>query len=61
MKAGNTYKLKQYIKLNTPGTNNGVLVVYIDDREIYRSENEDFRNKTDIQMDSVLFSTFFSG
>lgn len=61
MKAGNTYKLKQYIKLNTPGANNGIFVVYIDDREVYRSENEDFRNKTDIQMDSVLFSTFFSG
>lgn len=56
-----SYNLNQYIKLNTPWKKDGVIVISIDGQEVFRSENEDLRNKSDILMDSVLFSSFFSG
>ncbi len=56
-----TYNIAQEIILNTPGKENGVLRVYVDEVMVYENPNIIFRKSKDISADKVIFSTFFGG
>lgn len=58
---GKYYKLEQSLTLNTPGKNDGSLVIYVDEKEVFRDMAVKFREWADVHIDSMLFSTFFGG
>jgi len=49
------------IKLNTPGSKNGILETWIDGRPALKEYDMRFRNSSSIKVDEFLFSTFFGG
>ncbi|QFR39070.1 hypothetical protein A9Q91_02440 [Candidatus Gracilibacteria bacterium 28_42_T64] len=59
--AGKNYNISQEIILNTPGKNDGSLIVMVDGSEVYKQTDLLYRNNGAIQLDSILFSTFFGG
>lgn len=58
---GKYYKIEQFLKMNTPGKNDGILVIYADEKEVFRDEKVKFREGPETKIDSILFSTFFGG
>jgi len=56
-----TYNIAQEIILNTPGKEDGVLRVYVDEIMVYENPNITFRRSKDISTDKIIFSTFFGG
>lgn len=56
-----SYTISQEIKLNTPGINNGILVVRVNDEIVYIKDGLNFRSFEDIKIDKILYSTFFGG
>ncbi|MEJ6949728.1 polysaccharide lyase [Natronospora cellulosivora (SeqCode)] len=61
-KRGDWHILKQYIKLNTPGEENGIMKLYFDNKEIYRKDDFRFRlSRANWQINYFLFSTFYGG
>jgi len=61
LEAGKTYKLEQYIQLNTPGKNDGIIQIKVNGKEVYKNTQAALRNSDSIHIDSILFSTFFGG
>ncbi len=59
--AGKWYKIRQYIKMNTVGSSNGVLKVWVDDQLVLSKSNLRFRLSSDVGIDHLSFSTFFGG
>ncbi|MCP4523476.1 MAG: hypothetical protein GY828_04620, partial [Candidatus Gracilibacteria bacterium] len=59
--SGNTYTIKQKIKLNTPGEQNGLLEVYVNDKQVSQNSYMLYRNSQDITINSLFFNTFFGG
>ncbi|NLL82861.1 MAG: hypothetical protein GX230_01300 [Lentisphaerae bacterium] len=63
LKRGVWHRVQLYTKLNTPGESNGEAAVWVDGREVVRTEGVMFRgvggNKTLIS--SFMFSTFHGG
>ncbi|MFP4017151.1 MAG: polysaccharide lyase [Halanaerobiales bacterium] len=56
------HNLKQHVKLNDPGQDNGIIELWIDDERIYSRDNFKFRLlDKDWQIDCFLFSTFYGG
>ncbi|MFW6016477.1 MAG: polysaccharide lyase, partial [bacterium] len=56
------HTLKQYISLNIPGENNGIIELWLDDKKIYARDDLKFRlAKANWQIDYFLFSTFYGG
>jgi len=56
------YTLTQHVKLNTPGFYDGMLEVWVDDKEVLRESNVRFRRAGDgWQITGMYFSTFFGG
>lgn len=53
------YNISQEILLNTPGVSDGILVVKINHIPVYIKKNLNFRKTKDLQIDSILYSTFF--
>lgn len=55
------YNLSQEIILNTPWKHDGILIVRVDNKEIYRNSNMFYRSisNKNIFADKVLFQTFF--
>ncbi len=56
---GKYYKVSQTIKLNTPGVNDGVIVIYVDDKEVFRDSAVTFRKADTTHITKVIFSNFF--
>ncbi|CAH1791940.1 unnamed protein product [Owenia fusiformis] len=57
---GRWYNLKQYVRLNTVGLNDGVLRVWLDDVLVIDYNDVGFRT-SEFNIDTIFFSTFFGG
>ncbi|AOM42137.1 polysaccharide lyase [Xenorhabdus hominickii] len=61
LKRGVWYTLTQYVKLNDIGKRDGIYIQYIDDKEVVRISDIKFRNKDDVFIDAIKWSSFFGG
>eukprot|EP01134_Creolimax_fragrantissima_P004772 CFRG4772T1 len=59
-KRGKWNRIKQYVKLNTPGKKNGVFKVWHNGRQVI-NENVAFRTSYKLRLGGIYFSTFFGG
>lgn len=57
------YKVRQYIKLNTPGVRNGILEMYIDDELVLQRNDILYRNagKSNVKINSAIFHSYRGG
>ncbi|OKP05394.1 polysaccharide lyase [Xenorhabdus eapokensis] len=55
------YTLTQYIKLNSIGKHNGIYIQYVDNQQVFRTDNLKLRNKNDVFIDAIKWSSFFGG
>jgi hypothetical protein len=57
------YTIKQHIKLNTPGQDNGLIELFINGNLVYRSTNNRFRNwnKGNVKINSAMFQSYRGG
>ncbi|MFP4661544.1 MAG: polysaccharide lyase [Halanaerobiales bacterium] len=56
------HNLKQYVKLNNPGEDNGIIELWLDGEKIYIRDDFKFRLlNRNWQIDCFLFSTFYGG
>ncbi|KAA1247926.1 Ig-like domain-containing protein [Aquimarina sp. RZ0] len=55
------YSVKQYIKLNTPGKNNGILKVWIDGQLANQYTNMNFRRTSDLKIYAYWFNYYNGG
>jgi hypothetical protein len=53
--------LEQELKLNTPGARDGSVRVWLDGKLVAQQQGLRFRDASALQIDAVLFSTFFGG
>ena len=53
--------LEQSVQLNTPGTADGSITVWLDGRQVLQQSNIVFRTTAALRIDGVFFSTFFGG
>lgn len=53
------YTITQQIQLNDIGMENGVLNILVDGKSVYKKDSMVFRSSSDVQINSLLFSTFF--
>ncbi len=49
------------VRLNTPGSNNGIIEGWMDGELVLRRTNLRFRDTADLQIEGLFFSTFFGG
>ncbi len=55
------YSVKQYIKLNTPGRNNGILRVWVDGKLANEFKNMNFRRTRDLKIYAYWFNYYNGG
>ncbi|USN58567.1 MAG: hypothetical protein H6767_00090 [Candidatus Peribacteria bacterium] len=55
------YTITQEVVLNTPGNADGYLGVVVNGKKVYESNTMVYRNNAEVQIDSLLFATFFGG
>lgn len=56
------YKIRQHIKLNTPGVRNGILEVFVDDVVVFRKTNIMYRETGDtFKIDNAYWTTYVGG
>lgn len=60
-KAGSWNKVRQVVKLNTPGKPNGKFELYVNGRKVAASTNVVYRTTGSLKISGMLFSTFFGG
>lgn len=58
---GRWQRITQRVVLNTPGRSNGTLTVWLDGRRVFSTSTLNFRNRPDVHVDGLFFSTFFGG
>ncbi|HWN36416.1 MAG TPA: hypothetical protein VNP03_26930 [Pseudonocardia sp.] len=58
---GRWVKIAQRVVLNTPGRNNGTITVWVNGRQVFTQGGLTYRNKGNVQIDGLFFSTFFGG
>lgn len=58
---GRWYAIEQHIKLNTPGTNDGLLEVWIDGVKIFKKNDLYFRDTPSLKIEKVWFNFYFGG
>lgn len=58
---GKWHRIAQFIRLNTPGQTDGVVIVWMDRQEIYRREDAEIRARSNVRIEGVLIHTFFGG
>ncbi|MFA4941625.1 MAG: polysaccharide lyase [Patescibacteria group bacterium] len=58
---GRWYHIEIYVKMNSLGQSNGIIVCWLDGRLVMDEENFKFRNVATIGIDVFYFSTFFGG
>ena len=49
------------VKLNTPGQHDGVVQAWQNGQLVFEREGMRFRDTADVQIDKLMFSTFFGG
>lgn len=57
------YTIRQYIELNTPGQNNGILKIYIDDKLLVNKSDMQYRlaGKEQVKLNSLIMNTYRGG
>ena len=58
---GKWVKIKQMVRLNTPGISDGGIKLYINDHLVFSSGSVRFRDAPSLTVDKVYFETFFGG
>lgn len=63
LEADKWYTIRQYVKLNTPGERDGVVVMWIDNEETFRKENLNIRkaDKGDLKINALVMHTYRGG
>ena len=63
LKKGRWYKIRQYLKLNTPGKKNGIVRIYVDDKLLLEKENVVFRlnGKSKVKINAVVMHVYRGG
>ncbi len=56
-----THKFKLYIRLNDIGKENGIMILYVDNKEIYNSNKWLFRLKPEVHIKSVWLDAYIGG
>ncbi|XP_067664544.1 uncharacterized protein [Haliotis asinina] len=60
-KIGEWQKIRQTVKLNSPGQTNGVLTVKFNRKKVLQMKELVFRESNSIEIEGIFFSTFFGG
>lgn len=58
---GSWMSISEYVKLNTPGTEDGVVDLYINNKLVHHATNLRFRDTDSLKIDKFYFETFFGG
>ena len=58
---GNWYHLEQSVNLNQPGQADGQVQVWVNGQRVLNRQNLEFRTTESLQIEGILFSTFFGG
>lgn len=58
---GQWHELVQKVRLNTPGSDDGSIVVHLDGREVLAVDGLRFRTVPTLKIEGIFFSTFFGG
>ena len=58
---GTWQTIEHYIRMNTPGSNDGVLETWVDGESAWSESDRQWRKTDAFAIDSVYFSTFFGG
>jgi hypothetical protein len=53
--------VEQAVRLNTPGSSDGSVTVYVDGRRVMTAGGLEFRTTSGLRIEGVFFSTFFGG
>ncbi|ORZ06014.1 hypothetical protein BCR42DRAFT_427503 [Absidia repens] len=53
--------VRQLVKLNTPGKQNGELTVFVNGKQVYKQSNLVYRTGSTDKMFGIVFDTFFGG
>ncbi|MDC9594987.1 polysaccharide lyase [Xenorhabdus sp. IM139775] len=61
LKKNTWYTLTQYVKLNNIGKHDGIYIQYIDNQEVFSTDSLKLRNKTNVFIDAIKWSSFFGG
>jgi len=55
------YRVETWIKLNSPGKNNGIVESWLDGKLALKNKKMRFRDIKSLKIDALLFTTFFGG
>ena len=55
------YSVEQYVRLNTPGNEDGVLRAWIDGHLVFERENIRFRDVSDLKIESIWMNVYHGG
>lgn len=55
------YSVEQYVKLNTPGTRDGVFRAWIDGRKVLEKTAIEFRKTTDLKIENIWMNIYHGG
>lgn len=55
------YCIEQYLKLNTPGKQDGILKAWIDGKQVYEKSDVRLRNISSIKIESVWMNIYHGG
>jgi hypothetical protein len=58
---GEWHKISERVALNKPGQRDGVVEVWLDDRQVLKKDGLRLRAKDDVKIDKMYFSTFYGG
>ncbi|MDM4015166.1 polysaccharide lyase [Roseiconus lacunae] len=55
------YCIEQYVKLNTPGMNDGVLRAWVDDQLVYEKADVRMRHVDELKIETVWINVYYGG
>lgn len=55
------YAIEQYVKLNTPGRNDGVFRAWVDGRPVLERTNVRYRDTLDLKIESIWLDVYYGG
>lgn len=58
---GKWYHLKTFVKMNSPGKNDGVITTWLDGKTVLDKHDLRFRLGDDLQIERALFAVFYGG
>ncbi|WJG08472.1 polysaccharide lyase [Aliiglaciecola sp. LCG003] len=61
LQPGKWYSIEQYLKLNTPGEEDGILTVWIDGIKIFHRNNLNFRTTDNLKIEKIWMNYYFGG